>query len=75
GPDLQCYITRVASQPERLEYIYFNAVLLLRAVSGITPYLTQYDYFQGVTQELFGEAKWNLDNVVDITQHTGRFDE
>ncbi|KAJ3712175.1 hypothetical protein C8R42DRAFT_713752 [Lentinula raphanica] len=42
------------SHPERLEYIYFNAVLLLRAVSRMTPYLMQYVYFQGVTQEEIG---------------------
>ncbi|KAJ3972099.1 endoplasmic reticulum Oxidoreductin 1-domain-containing protein [Lentinula raphanica] len=75
GPDLQCYITRVASHPERLEYIYFNAVLLLRAVSRMTPYLTQYDYFQGVSQEQIGEAKRNLEKVVDIARQAGRFDE
>ncbi|KAJ3768181.1 hypothetical protein FB446DRAFT_752516 [Lentinula raphanica] len=34
-----------------------------------------YDYFQGVTQEQISEAKWNLDKVIDIAQHTGRFDE
>ncbi|KAJ3832668.1 hypothetical protein F5878DRAFT_503333, partial [Lentinula raphanica] len=75
GPNLQCYITRVASQPERLEYIYFTTVLLLCAVSQITLYLMQYDYFQGITQEPFGELKWNLDKVVVIAQHAGRFDE
>ncbi|KAF9510641.1 hypothetical protein BS47DRAFT_1377414 [Hydnum rufescens UP504] len=36
GPNLQCFASRVASHPERLKYIYFNTVLLLRAVSQET---------------------------------------
>ncbi|KAJ3983831.1 endoplasmic reticulum Oxidoreductin 1-domain-containing protein [Lentinula detonsa] len=75
GPDIQCYIARVASHPERLEYIYFNTVLLLRAVSRMTPYLKQYDYFHGISQTEIGEAKRSLERVVDIAQHVGKFDE
>ena len=30
GPNLQCFISRIASHPERLENIYFNSILLLR---------------------------------------------
>ena len=44
GPNLECFISRIASHPERLENIYFNAILLLRAVSRIGPYLSAYDY-------------------------------
>ncbi|KAJ3887831.1 endoplasmic reticulum Oxidoreductin 1-domain-containing protein [Lentinula edodes] len=75
GPDVQCYITRVASHPERLEYIYFNTVLLLRAISRMTPYLEQYDYFHGTSDAHIDEAKRNLEKVVDIAQRVGRFDE
>ncbi|KAJ3813980.1 endoplasmic reticulum Oxidoreductin 1-domain-containing protein [Lentinula aff. lateritia] len=75
GPDVQCYITRVASHPERLEYIYFNTVLLLRAISRMTPYLEQYDYFHGISDAHIDEAKRNLEKVVDIARRVGRFDE
>ncbi|KAF8824818.1 hypothetical protein HHX47_DHR7000111 [Lentinula edodes] len=75
GPDVQCYITRVASHPERLEYIYFNTVLLLRAISRMTPYLEQYDYFHGTSDTQIDEAKRNLEKVVDIARRVGRFDE
>ncbi|KAJ3965275.1 hypothetical protein EV361DRAFT_939651 [Lentinula raphanica] len=42
---------------------YFNAVLLLRAVSQTIPYLTQYDHLQGVSYEEIGEANRNLEKV------------
>lgn len=43
APDLQCFITRLASHPERLSNVYFNTVLLLRAVARAAPYLKAYD--------------------------------
>ncbi|KAG8849349.1 hypothetical protein FRB96_000885 [Tulasnella sp. 330] len=48
SPNLQCFIDRIASHPERLQYIYFNAVLLLRAVARAGPYLAAYDIYTGV---------------------------
>ncbi|KAJ3839965.1 hypothetical protein F5878DRAFT_676422 [Lentinula raphanica] len=65
GSDLQCYIIRVASRSERPEYFCFDAVLLLPAVSRMTPCLTQYVYVQGLSQEEIGEAERNLGKVVD----------
>ncbi|KAJ3966278.1 endoplasmic reticulum oxidoreductin 1, partial [Lentinula raphanica] len=69
GSDLQCYIIRVASRSERPEYFCFDAVLLLPAVSRMTPCLTQYVYVQGLSQEEIGEAERNLG------KYAGRFDE
>ena len=43
APSLQCFITRLATHPERLSNVYFNAVLLLRAVARAAPYLEAYD--------------------------------
>lgn len=43
SPNLQCFINRLASHPERLSNVYFNAVLLLRAVARAAPYLQAYD--------------------------------
>lgn len=42
GPNLQCFVNRIAMHPERLQHIYFNNVLLLRALSRIGPYLSTY---------------------------------
>jgi len=43
APNLSCFISRVATHPERLSNVYFNAVLLLRAVARAAPYLRAYD--------------------------------
>ncbi|KZT43616.1 endoplasmic oxidoreductin [Sistotremastrum suecicum HHB10207 ss-3] len=74
GPDLDCFINRIAMHPERLQYIYFNTVLLLRAVSRLGPYLTAYDYCTGDHSE--DEASRQMvQNVVDIASSVGKFDE
>ncbi|KAF9051138.1 endoplasmic oxidoreductin [Hymenopellis radicata] len=74
-PNLQCFVNRIAAHPERLEYIYFNTVLLLRAVSRLSPYLSAYDYCSTGTHEDDIETRSKLDNVISIAQHAGRFDE
>ncbi len=74
-PNLQCFVNRIAAHPERLEYIYFNTVLLLRAVSRLSPYLSAYDYCSTGTHEDDLETRSKLDNVISIAQHAGRFDE
>ncbi|WWC92854.1 uncharacterized protein L201_007815 [Kwoniella dendrophila CBS 6074] len=43
APNLECFISRLATHPERLSNVYFNAVLLLRAVQRAEPYLRAYD--------------------------------
>ena len=43
APNLDCFVSRLASHPERLSNIYFNAVLLLRAINRAAPYLRAYD--------------------------------
>ena len=79
GPNLQCFIGRIASHPERLENIYFNAILLLRAVSRIGPYLSAYDYCGLKTGKHEAAADVytleKLKKVISIAQEVGRFDE
>ncbi|OSD06861.1 endoplasmic oxidoreductin [Trametes coccinea BRFM310] len=75
GPDLKCFISRVAAYPERLQYIYFDAVLLLRAVARLGPYLTAYDYCASGTHEDDAQTLARLTHVVDIARAVGRFDE
>lgn len=43
APNLECFISRLASHPERLSNVYFNAVLLTRAIARAAPYLEAYD--------------------------------
>ncbi|WVQ78971.1 hypothetical protein IAT38_001063 [Cryptococcus sp. DSM 104549] len=66
APNLDCFISRLATHPERLSNVYFNAVLLLRAVARAAPYLEAYDISTSPTgtlresdvqaKELYGEV-------------------
>ncbi|KDQ21603.1 hypothetical protein BOTBODRAFT_50204 [Botryobasidium botryosum FD-172 SS1] len=73
GPNLECFIDRVAAHPERLQYIYFNSVLLLRALARVEPWLAAYDLcaFDGEQEK----TKEILGNVLNIAKKTGKFDE
>ncbi|EPS97748.1 hypothetical protein FOMPIDRAFT_1024914 [Fomitopsis schrenkii] len=77
GPDLQCFVNRVAAYPERLQYLYFDVVLLLRAVARLGPYLSAYDYC-GTSEHERGvdlETHRKLSQVIDIASAVGKFDE
>ncbi|KZT08353.1 endoplasmic oxidoreductin [Laetiporus sulphureus 93-53] len=75
GPDLQCFINRVAAYPERLQFMYFDEVLLLRAIARLGPYLSAYDYCGTETHEGDAETLARLKKVIDIAQAVGKFDE
>lgn len=47
GPNLDCFISRVGMHPERLENIYFDYVVLLRAMTKISDYLAGYEFCTG----------------------------
>jgi ERO1-like protein beta len=78
-PNLECFIERVASHPERLQYIYFNTVLLLRAISRIGPYLSAYDICSSDLHSEYhldeAQVKDQLHSVVSIADRVGMFDE
>lgn len=65
----------MASHPERLQYIYFNTVLLLRAVARIGPYLSAYDYCALGTHEDDAETLEKIAKVVSMASDVGKFDE
>jgi len=65
----------VASHPERLQFIYFNTVLLLRAVARIGPYLSAYDYCSTGTHQDDAETLERIKNVIGVAQEVGKFDE
>jgi len=75
APNLQCFIDRVGAHPDRLQQIYFNTVLLLRAVSRLGPYLSEYDYCSTGTHEEDAQTKSLLGNIINIAHQVGRFDE
>ncbi|KAI9478755.1 MAG: endoplasmic reticulum oxidoreductin 1 [Benjaminiella poitrasii] len=51
GPNLDCFVNRIGSHPERLQNVYFTYALLLRAVNKIGPYLDKYEYRTGSVEE------------------------
>jgi ERO1-like protein beta len=65
----------VAAFPERLQYIYFDTVLILRAVARIAPYLASYDYCSTGKHEDDGATLGKLKQVTDIATRVGKFDE
>ncbi|KAF8520439.1 endoplasmic oxidoreductin [Hysterangium stoloniferum] len=80
GPNLRCFVERVAAYPERLKNIYFNTVLLLRAVARLSRYLSAYDYCttpEGVHEHDGGNirTKQLLEDAMNIAKDVGRFDE
>ena len=75
APNLQCFIDRVGAHPDRLQQVYFNTVLLLRAVSRLGPYLSAYDYCSTGTHEEDTQTKNLLGSIIDIAQQVGKFDE
>ncbi|KAI5801596.1 endoplasmic reticulum Oxidoreductin 1-domain-containing protein [Peziza echinospora] len=44
GPNLDCYIQRFQGHPERIQNIYFNYALVLRAVAKLRNYLNEYTF-------------------------------
>ena len=58
-----------------MEYMYFNAVLLLRAVARIGPYLTAYDYCGTGTHDTDPYTQEKLQDVIKIAQNVGKVDE
>ena len=74
-PNLDCFISQVASHPERLQYIYFDTILLLRAVARLGPYLSAFDYCSSGNHEDDAETLSTLTKVIDIAKQAGSFDE
>jgi len=75
SPNIHCFVSRVASHPERLQYIYFDTVLLLRAVARLGPYLSAYDYCSSGTHEEDAYTLRKLGAVIGIAKAVGQFDE
>ncbi|KAF9904057.1 hypothetical protein BX616_001408 [Lobosporangium transversale] len=67
GPNLDCFISRVGVHPERLENIYFDYVVLLRAVSKISDFLTGYEFCTG-DEALDKNIRTSVDELVSLVK-------
>lgn len=75
GPNLRCFIDRVASHPERLKYIYFNTILMLRAVARLAPVLESYDYCSSGNKLDDEHTLDYINKITSIAKDAGKFDE
>ncbi|KAH8682424.1 endoplasmic reticulum Oxidoreductin 1-domain-containing protein [Xylariales sp. PMI_506] len=74
-PNLECYISRLASHPERISNLYFNYALVTRAIAKIGPHLSGYTFCTG-DQDQDIETKDKVADVVKAaTSEASIFDE
>lgn len=74
-PNLECFITRIAEHPERLQNVYFDYVLMLRALTKAAPYLRTFNYTLGDTSN-DEQTKTLVKALLDKTEScTATFDE
>ncbi|RPA82061.1 endoplasmic oxidoreductin [Ascobolus immersus RN42] len=75
APNLSCFLSRFSGHPERIQNIYFNYALLLRAVSKLAPHLKTYSFCEAdPTQDGVTKSR-----ILDFARKAGRhakvFDE
>ncbi len=75
GPNVNCYVDRLATFPDRVKNIYFNYVLVNRAIAKLGPFLREYTFCSGdPTEDAFTHTKMNeITRIAGAGLHT--FDE
>ncbi|KAG0166658.1 hypothetical protein DFQ28_008605 [Apophysomyces sp. BC1034] len=51
GPNLDCFVNRIGSHPERLQNVYFTYAIVLRAITKLEGYLKEYTFCTGDQQD------------------------
>ncbi|KAF9106869.1 hypothetical protein BGX27_008957 [Mortierella sp. AM989] len=75
GPNLDCFVSRVGAHPDRLENIYFDYAILVRAVTKLSGYLKDYEFCTGNPEE-DANVKAMVDRLIDTsTKSPAIFDE
>ena len=75
APNLECFVTRIAEHPERLQNVYFDYVLLLRALSRLGDSKDNFSLRAGDSIE-DAAAKTQLDQLIhDARDCPTTFDE
>ncbi|KAI0998996.1 Endoplasmic reticulum oxidoreductin-1 [Podosphaera aphanis] len=75
SPNLECYKARLHSYPDRVANLYFNFALVLRAVTKLGPYLSEYTFCSGdLAQDSLTRSK--VQSLVSAVTHAPQdFDE
>ncbi|KAF9157378.1 hypothetical protein DFQ26_008791, partial [Actinomortierella ambigua] len=75
GPNLECFVERVGSHPDRMENLFFDYSMLLRAVSKMSRYLKDYAFCTG-NAEADMQVKGMVDKFIETAQRApASFDE
>ncbi|KAF9355907.1 hypothetical protein BGX26_005982 [Mortierella sp. AD094] len=75
GPNLDCFVSRVGAHPDRLENIYFDYAILVRAVTKLSGYLKNYEFCTGNPEE-DARVKSMVDRLIDTSSKSPAiFDE
>lgn len=75
GPNLECFISRISQHPERLQNVYFDYVLMMRALSKAGEYLDKFSLRAG--DEIHdNESRKQLNELLQIARkNRPSFDE
>ncbi|KAF9321134.1 hypothetical protein BG003_003327 [Podila horticola] len=66
GPNLECFVSRVGAHPDRLENIYFDYAILVRAVTKLSGYLKDYEFCTGNPEEDV-QVKAMVDQLIETS--------
>ncbi|KAL0076040.1 endoplasmic reticulum Oxidoreductin 1-domain-containing protein [Phycomyces blakesleeanus] len=75
GPNLDCFVNRIGSHPERLQNVYFTYALVLRAVTKAGHFLDQYDFYTGDDKEDIKVKSMVHDLIDNASSCAPTFDE
>ncbi|KAI9477099.1 endoplasmic reticulum oxidoreductin 1, partial [Zychaea mexicana] len=75
GPNLDCFVNRIGSHPERLQNIYFTYALVMRAVTKLGNYLEDYNFCTGDSADDMSIKANVLDLINSARACPATFDE
>ncbi|KAI9246273.1 endoplasmic reticulum Oxidoreductin 1-domain-containing protein [Phascolomyces articulosus] len=75
GPNLDCFVNRIGSHPERLQNIYFTYALVMRAVTKLGNYLEGYTFCTGENNDDMSIKADVLDLINSARACPATFDE
>ncbi|KAH8551765.1 endoplasmic reticulum Oxidoreductin 1-domain-containing protein [Umbelopsis sp. PMI_123] len=73
--NLDCFVSRIGSHPERLHNVYFTHTLLMRALVKLSDYLKEYTFSTGDTREEAETKKLVLELLENTKACPSTFDE
>ncbi|KAG0325913.1 hypothetical protein BG004_003072 [Podila humilis] len=66
GPNLECFVSRVGAHPDRMENVYFDYSILVRAVTKLSGYLKNNEFCTGNPEEDI-QVKAMVDQLIETS--------